>query len=181
MRKWKSNSQRRRRAPVSWRPAPEARPQGPKVAHCGGTGVCAVLGPFAPAQLGQGSIVLLEAARPLRHEEKASTPPPGSPFVLLPLIYYYKLVLHLRVIRKLKLGLQRRLSGSGTLFVVSIRCQGAVGKGAPPPPRNARQDQVTGCYLDRFGAELRRELLKMSRTDEGWLLLGGGGDILFYI
>lgn len=35
------------RAPASWRPAPEAKPQGPKVAHCGGTGVCVVLGPFA--------------------------------------------------------------------------------------------------------------------------------------
>lgn len=127
MRKWKRNSQRWRSAPVSWRPAPEARPQGPKVAHCGGTGVCAVLGPFAPAQLGQVSIVLLEAARKLRHEEKSSTHPSGCPFVLLPLIYYYKLVLHLHVIRKLKLGLQRRLAGFGTLFVVSITCQRAVG------------------------------------------------------
>lgn len=35
------------KAPASWRPASEAKPQGPKVAHCGGTGVCVVLGPFA--------------------------------------------------------------------------------------------------------------------------------------
>lgn len=39
------------RAPASWRPAPEAKPQGPKVAHCGGTGVCVVLGPFACSPL----------------------------------------------------------------------------------------------------------------------------------
>lgn len=127
MRNGKRNSERWRRAPVSWRPAPKARPQGPKVAHCGGTGVCAVLGPFAPAQLSQVCIVLLEATRQLRHEEKGSTQASGCPFVLLPLIYYYKLLLHLRIICKLKFGLQRWLSGFGTLFVVSITCQRAVG------------------------------------------------------
>lgn len=40
---------------------PEAKPQGPKVAHCGGTGVCAVLGPFAFSPLAP---VCLNMARP---------------------------------------------------------------------------------------------------------------------
>lgn len=35
------------RAPIHWRLAPNPKPQGPKVAHCGWTGVCVVLGPFA--------------------------------------------------------------------------------------------------------------------------------------
>lgn len=39
------------RVPACWQPAPEAEPQGPKVAHCGGTGVCVVLGPFACSPL----------------------------------------------------------------------------------------------------------------------------------
>lgn len=38
------------RTAARWQPAPEAKPQGPKVAHCGRTGVCVVLGPstFSP-------------------------------------------------------------------------------------------------------------------------------------
>lgn len=40
------------------------------MAHCGGTGVCAELGPFAPAQPSQVCIALLEATRQLRHEGK---------------------------------------------------------------------------------------------------------------
>lgn len=54
-RKWKRNSKRWERAPASWRPALEAKPQGPKVAHCGGTGVCVVLGPFAFSPLAPAS------------------------------------------------------------------------------------------------------------------------------
>lgn len=90
------------RAPASWRPDPEAKPQGPKVAHCGGTGVCVAQGPFAFSPLATASSNMAQPSlqcsaggnKALRKQSLEGKQSPahlsGCPFLLLP---FYSLLL----------------------------------------------------------------------------------------
>lgn len=99
------------------------------MAHCGGTGVCAALGPFAPAQPSQVCIVLLEATS---MRKKGSTQPSGG-FAPSPSSYLLvQIALALTHYSQIEAWSPKMVLWIlGTLFVGSIPCQRAVEVGVP--------------------------------------------------